>query len=122
MLAPGGDAAAAPEIFHARGFERVLVNRGLDVTQGALTQLFERVSHGESYNVTKVTSLQRTSVRRCNFVTLLTFVTVLLRRLLLLRFIVQRGFRLIDNRLERALVSNSEIGEDLAIEIDAGGF
>src|SRR5213592_1005129 len=45
LLAPRGNAAAAPEIFHARGFERLLVSRGFDLAQRFVAQLFEWVSH-----------------------------------------------------------------------------
>src|SRR3977135_1809535 len=44
------------------------------------------------------------------------------RLLFRLRFVLERAFRLIDNRLERGLVADCEIGQDFAVESDAGGF
>ena len=45
LLAPGRNAAAAPEIFYARGLERLLVASGFDLTQRVVAQLFQRMSH-----------------------------------------------------------------------------
>ncbi len=45
LLAARGDAAAFAEVLDARGLERLLVRRGLDLAQGVVAQLFERVSH-----------------------------------------------------------------------------
>src|SRR6266487_6045868 len=47
LLAARGDAAAFAEVLDARGLERLLVRRGLDLAHGVVAQLFERVSHGD---------------------------------------------------------------------------
>src|ERR1044072_3532181 len=55
-------------------------------------------------------------------VTFLTFLAFSLRRLLGFGLILERGFHLLDNSLERGLVGDGEIGKDLAIEPDVRGF
>ncbi len=51
LLAPGGNAPAAAEVTHARGLERLLVRRGIDLAQRFGAQLFERVGHERNVNV-----------------------------------------------------------------------
>ena len=45
LLAPRGNAAAASEIFHSRGLERLLVSRGFDFAQRFVAELFEWMGH-----------------------------------------------------------------------------
>src|ERR1700719_199816 len=59
----------------------------------------------------------------CNFVTLLTFVTLVLRRFLLrLRLIFERALGLLSNRFESVCVVDSDIGKNFPVESDASGF
>src|SRR5580704_8728066 len=39
-----------------------------------------------------------------------------------LLLVLERGFRLVEDGLESGFIGHGEIGEDLAIEVDAGGL
>ena len=57
-----------------------------------------------------------------NNVTLVTFFTFPSRRLLRFRLILERGFHLLDDSLERGFVGDREIGKNLAVEPNIRGF
>jgi hypothetical protein len=74
--------------------------------------------HGERESLNRyiVTSENRFTIER---------ITLQQSRCLLrlgLRFVFERALGLIDNRFERVLVGDREIGQNFAIESDAGGF
>ena len=54
LLAPDEMLPLRAEIFHSRGFERLLVSRGFDFAQRVIAQLFQRMAHSET-NVERLT-------------------------------------------------------------------
>ena len=112
----------APEIADARGFERLFVRRA-----GDFAQMRRRaVLPADEASVKNVQALRTFNVERRNPTATLRRFNALTRyayaAFFAFDFLLERGFHLLDNRFERRFVGDGEIGKNLAIETDAGGF